>query len=133
MDRIVAEVIQEKIEPEDIYHVVQEMGKLRDEGGQPDWYSAIGILAQAYPAGSRKPVAIMERMQALGPVLQDERAQKWNLKTTVPGQAMTHSSMFGAAALAPLYLSEDGKHYEFKPDEFFAIVQEQAEEGVSSS
>lgn len=123
---VVAEIIGEKIDPADIIHLVSEMAKLRDEGAEPNWYSQIGILAERFPRGSRKPLAITERMQALIPMLKDKRAKGWSFEGIEPGCTITHEAMFRAAALAPLHCP-DGKKLKFKREEFFNVVLEQTE------
>ena len=126
MRDFIAEVTEEEIDPADIMHLVSEMGRLRDEGGSPNWYSQIGVLADRFPRGSRKPMAIMERMQALIPMLKDKRARGWSFESIDPGCTMTHEAMFRGAALAPLYCPK-GRAFKFKREEFFAIVLEQTD------
>jgi hypothetical protein len=123
---VVAEIIAEKIDPADIFHLVSQMAKLRDEGREPNWYSQIGILAERFPRGSQKPLAIMERMQALIPTLKDRRAKGWSFDGVEPGCTITHEAIFRAAALAPLHWP-NGRKLKFKREEFFRIVLEQTE------
>jgi hypothetical protein len=75
----IAKITAEEIDPADIIDLVAEMAKLRDDGGELSWYSQIGVLAERFPHGSLKPVAVMERMQALIPMLRDKRAKGWSL------------------------------------------------------
>jgi hypothetical protein len=121
-----AEIIAEEIDPADILHLVSEMARLRQAGREPTWYSQIGILAERFPHGSRKPLAIMERMQALIPMLKDKRAKGWSLDGIESGCTITHEAMFRAAALAPLHCPE-GRKFKFKRSEFFSIVLQQTE------
>lgn len=123
---VVAEIIAEQIDPADIIHLVSQMAKLRDEGREPNWYSQIGILADRFPRGSQKPLAITERMKALIPMLKDKRARGWSFEGVEPGCTITHEAMFRAAALAPLHCP-DGRKLKFKPNEFFKIALEQTE------
>ena len=132
----VTEILEERVDPADILHLVSEMGKLRDEGREPDWYSQVGILADRFPRGSIKPMAIMERMQAFLPMLKDKRARGWSFDSVEPGCTMTHEAMFRGAALAPLHARKSRKtragqsdrtRLSFKRDEFFAIVLEQTD------
>ena len=123
---VVAEIIAEKIDPEDILHLVSEMAKIYESDGEASWYSQIGILADRFPRGSRKPMAIMERMQALIPMLKDKRAKGWSFEGIEQGCTVTHQAMFRAAALTRLHCP-DGRKLKFEREEFFKIVLEQTE------
>lgn len=123
---LVTEIMTEEIDSADILHLVSEMAKLRDDGEEPSWFSQVGILADRFPHGSRKPVAIMERMQALIPMLKDKRARGWSFEGTEPGCTITHEAMFKAAALAPLHCP-NGRKLKFQRREFFKVVLEQTE------
>src|SRR5579875_2439510 len=118
MDRIVAETIAAEIDPEDIFYVVSGMNQKQEEGSNPDWYSAVFLLFDRFPPGSRKPFAIMSRMEALKPMLSDKRAQGWSFEMAQKGAAMMHPAMFRATALAPLYEKKNGKGVRFKREEF---------------
>jgi hypothetical protein len=56
---------QVKIDPEDILFLVEEMGRLHDEGCEPSWFTQIGILSELFPDHTDEPYCIMERMQCL--------------------------------------------------------------------
>src|SRR5271156_1291664 len=129
---VIAEIIAEQIDPADIILLVSQMAKLKDEGREPDWYSQIGILADRFPRGSQKPLVIMERVQALIPMLKDKRAKGWSFEGVEPGCTITHEAMFRAAALAPLHC-RDGRKLKFEPDEFFKIALEQTESNGPAS
>jgi hypothetical protein len=123
---LIAEIIAEKIDPADIIHLVTEMAKLRDEGGQPSWFAQVGILADKFPAHSRKPVAIMERMRALVPMLKDKRARGWSFDGVEPGCIMAHEAMLRATALTPLHCL-NGTKFKFQREEFFKVALEQTD------
>jgi len=70
-----AEVIAEEIAPEDIFQLVSEMATRHQEGIETGFYSQLGILAELFPGETLKPFAILERMQALLPMMDDPRAR----------------------------------------------------------
>ena len=71
-------------------------------------------------------MAIMERMQALIPMLKDKRAKVWSFEGIEPGCTITHEAIFRAVALAPLH-STNGRKLKFQREEFFKVVLEQTD------
>jgi hypothetical protein len=120
-DGLVADMISEEIDPADILHLVSEMGRRRDEGGEPNFFTQIAILSDRFPHGSLKPFVIIERMQALIPMMKDNRAKGWRFEGTEKGCTTTHKAMFRATALAPLHCP-NGKKMKFDREEFFKIA-----------
>lgn len=121
-----AQVRAEQIDPADVLYLVSEMGKRKDDGQDVSWYTQVAILADRFPKGSLKPMAIMERMQALLPMLKDKRAAGWSFQGAEPGCTITHEAMFRAAALTSLHCPH-GKRMVFKRTEFFRVALEQTD------
>jgi hypothetical protein len=119
-----------KIKPEEILYVVKEMTRLRQEGGEPDWYSMIFILSKRYKRKSDKMFCISERIGCLREMLKDERMRGWSMQTVDKDCLLTNGAVFRGVALCPLKRGEDRKRAYFDPDEFFNIVlQETQSEG----
>lgn len=119
-----------RVKPEEIVYLVKEMARLHEDGQEPDFYSALAILALRYKTAkgkpiSQKPFCIMERLQCLTNLMKDERMRGWSLKGIEEDCMLTNAAVFTATALCTL--KEDGTQSYFDADEFFDIVLSESE------
>lgn len=120
LDGVYDEIFTMQIEPEEVFHLVEEMAKAHDEDGETSWYTQVGILAERYPNDSVRCICIMERMQCLIALGKDKRMRGWSMDTDDPKCTLTHQAVFRATAKARIY--RKGKKLRFDPDEFFALT-----------
>jgi hypothetical protein len=85
-----------KVKPQEILSLVQEMTRLHQEGEEPDFYTAVAILAERNKEGSvrrraNKMFAITERMQCLAKLVeeQDVRMRGWTMNAIEVGCVLT--------------------------------------------
>ena len=114
------ELIETKVQPEEIIYLVQEMAKLHDEGRDPDWESSVLILVKRYPGEPGKTHCISERMRCLLEMTKDVRMRGWTMEGPEEGCLLTSEAVFRAAALCPLH--GGSRRVWFDADEFFSIA-----------
>lgn len=117
-----------RVSPEEILYVVKEMARLRAEGEQPDWYSAVFLLFERYKGETgehEKTFCIMERMGCLTKLCADERMRGWSMDTVKEDCRLTNGAVFSATALCPL--RQEGERLYFDSDEFLNLVLRESE------
>jgi hypothetical protein len=88
----------------DILFLVEEMGRLHDEGCETSWFTQIGILSELFPAHSDEPYCIMERMQCLIKLMGEDRMRGWTMKTIDRTCTLTNRAVFTATSTVPISL-----------------------------
>ncbi|HEX3747614.1 MAG TPA: hypothetical protein VHW09_26950 [Bryobacteraceae bacterium] len=120
VSRHAQEIINMKIEPDEIVSLVQEMAKRHDEGKPTGWEAGAIILARLYPGRPARAHCISERMQCLAEMAKDVRMRGWSFEGPEDGCLITNEAVFRGAALCPMRAGQN--RVRFDPDEFFAIV-----------
>jgi hypothetical protein len=122
--------LEVKIEPEEVSYLVKEMARLREQGEEPDWYSAVFLLFERYKGrddASTKTLCIMERVQCMLQLLSDPRMRGWTIETIRPGCLLTNEAVFKATSLCTMKQPAENGRFIFDADEFFDIVLKESE------
>jgi hypothetical protein len=114
------------IEPEEIYYLVQKMAEHRQEHGEANFFTSIGILAERYRDDPDRTFCISQRMSCLIPLMNDPRMRGWSFEDSKDSKCtVTNAAVFIAVAKCS-FLKRD-ESLSFDPDQFFKIVLENSD------